>query len=289
MGRAWQRQERRPRHVCGCRQCRSRQDQSHPRIGVMPDGTSRFSIDGKIVAPLLGTSTFSKFHRAARDRDRQDSRGCSPATSAAASTTGSAPFSTLPKWSPASSSVVLGCIGLNVIQGLRLAGADMIIGVDITARSNGASVACIRHPKEVGGGLGRASCQHDKPRCRPDRRRVYVRLHPAMSASCGRPWRRATPGLGSVRHRAPAGPKSPTRPFQLVTGRSGRVRIEAAPAAPTCSKSSILHGWQDRNRSDDHAHDGARDHQTGGSSDAQGREHQECRGILSVGKLRSVQ
>jgi S-(hydroxymethyl)glutathione dehydrogenase/alcohol dehydrogenase len=114
--------------------------------GLMPDGTSRFSFEGKPIHHYMGCSTFANFtvlpeiavakiagravrqdllHRLRRDhgRRRRDQHG---------------------QGRVGSKAIVfgLGGIGLNVIQGLRLAGADMIIGVDLnpTAR-NGASAS----------------------------------------------------------------------------------------------------------------------------------------------------
>src|SRR5262249_42239425 len=72
--------------------------------GVMPDGTSRFSLDGKKLHHYMGTSTFSNFTVLPRSRSPRFARtlpSIRSATSAAASLRGSAPFSTRPRWSPA--------------------------------------------------------------------------------------------------------------------------------------------------------------------------------------------
>src|SRR5213083_2075069 len=104
--------------------------------GVMPDGTSRFSLEGKKLHHYMGTSTFSNFtvlpeiavakidEKAAFDKVCYV--GCGV-------TTGIGAVLNTAKVETGATAVVfgLGGIGLNVIQGLKLAGADMIIGVDL--------------------------------------------------------------------------------------------------------------------------------------------------------------
>jgi S-(hydroxymethyl)glutathione dehydrogenase/alcohol dehydrogenase len=104
--------------------------------GLMPDGTSRFSIGGKPIHHYMGTSTLrttpccrkSRWRKSARTR-----RSTRSATSAAASPPGIGAVINTAKVEQGAKAIVfgLGGIGLNVLQGLRLAGADMIIGVDI--------------------------------------------------------------------------------------------------------------------------------------------------------------
>src|SRR6266550_5488151 len=96
-----------------CKACLSRKTNLCTSIratqgkGVMPDGTSRFSLGGKPIHHYMGTSTFSNFTVL--------------------------PEIALAKVGPGANVVVfgLGGIGLNVIQGARLVGADKIIGVDL--------------------------------------------------------------------------------------------------------------------------------------------------------------
>ena len=104
--------------------------------GLMPDGTSRFSYKGQQVLHYMGCSTFSNFtvlpeiavakidERAAFEKVCYV--GCGV-------TTGIGAVLNTAKVETGATAVVfgLGGIGLNVIQGLRLAGADMIIGVDL--------------------------------------------------------------------------------------------------------------------------------------------------------------
>jgi S-(hydroxymethyl)glutathione dehydrogenase/alcohol dehydrogenase len=119
----------------------------------------------------------------------------------------------------------LGGIGLNVIQGLRLAGADMIIGVDVNndkkAWGERFGMTHFVNPKEVGGDLvpylvnmtkqgadqiGGADYTFD---CTGN---VNV-MRQALEA-CHRGW-----GVSTIIGVAPAGAEISTRPFQLVTGR----------------------------------------------------------------------
>ena len=130
--------------------------------GVMPDGTSRFSLDGKKVHHYMGCSTFSNFTvlpeiavakiRADAPFDKVCYIGCGV-------TTGIGAVINTAKVEPGAKCVVfgLGGIGLNVIQGLRLAGADMIIGVDLNtdkkAWGERFGMTHFVNPKEVDGDL----------------------------------------------------------------------------------------------------------------------------------------
>src|SRR5881392_126091 len=104
--------------------------------GVMPDGTSRFCCDEGVVFHYMGCSTFSNFTvlpEIAVAKVREDAPFDKICYIGCGVTTGiGAVVNTAKVW-PGANVVVfgLGGIGLNVIQGLRLAGADMIIGVDI--------------------------------------------------------------------------------------------------------------------------------------------------------------
>src|SRR5882672_3593381 len=104
--------------------------------GLMPDGSSRFSLGGKKLHHYMGTSTFANYTvvpeislariRADAPFDKVCYIGCGV-------TTGIGAVINTAKVEAGATAVVfgLGGIGLNVIQGLRLAGADMIIGVDL--------------------------------------------------------------------------------------------------------------------------------------------------------------
>lgn len=116
-----------------CQAIRSTQGQ-----GLMPDGTSRFSLDGKRILHYMGCSTFSNFTvlpEIAIAKVREDARfdkicyiGCGVTTGV-----GAVVFDA--RVEPGANVVVfgLGGIGLNVIQGARMIGAGRIIGIDINA------------------------------------------------------------------------------------------------------------------------------------------------------------
>src|SRR5262249_24202073 len=104
--------------------------------GLMPDGTSRFSLEGKKLHHYMGTSTFSNYTvlpEIAIAKIREDAPFDKVCYIGCGVTTGIGAVLNTAKVEPGSKCVVfgLGGIGLNVIQGLRLAGADMIVGVDI--------------------------------------------------------------------------------------------------------------------------------------------------------------
>jgi len=198
--------------------------------GVMPDGTSRFSLDRKKLHHYMGTSTFSNFTvlpEIAVAKIREDAPFDKVCYIGCGVTTGIGAVLNTAKVEPGSKCVVfgLGGIGLNVIQGLRLAGADMIIGVDT---NNGKKewgerfgMTHFVNPKEVGGDLvahlvnmtkhgadqiGGADYTFD---CTGN---VTV-MRQALEA-CHRGW-----GQSIIIGVAPAGAEIATRPFQLVTGR----------------------------------------------------------------------
>ena len=102
----------------------------------MPDGTSRFSLDGKPIHHYMGCSTFSNFTvlpEIAVAKVREDAPFDKICYIGCGVTTGVGAVINTAKVEQGATAVVfgLGGIGLNVIQGLRLAGADMIIGVDL--------------------------------------------------------------------------------------------------------------------------------------------------------------
>src|SRR5213595_1664643 len=103
--------------------------------GMMPDGTSRFSLDGKKLHHYMGTSTFSNFTvlpEIAVAKIREDAPFDKVCYIGCGVTTGIGAVINSAKVEPGAKAIVfgLGGIGLNVIQGLRLVGASMIIGVD---------------------------------------------------------------------------------------------------------------------------------------------------------------
>jgi S-(hydroxymethyl)glutathione dehydrogenase / alcohol dehydrogenase len=198
--------------------------------GVMPDGTSRFSLEGRKLHHYMGCSTFANFTvmpEIAVAKIRSDAPFDKVCYIGCGVTTGVGAVINTAKVEPGAKAIVfgLGGIGLNVIQGLRLAGADMIIGVDTNpARQSWGKRFGMTHfvnPKEVGGELvsylvtltksgadqiGGADYTFD---CTG---KVTV-MRQALEA-CHRGW-----GQSIIIGVAPAGAEIATRPFQLVTGR----------------------------------------------------------------------
>ncbi|MAU40026.1 MAG: S-(hydroxymethyl)glutathione dehydrogenase/class III alcohol dehydrogenase [Kordiimonas sp.] len=114
-----------------CQSIRSTQGQ-----GLMPDGTSRFSIGGKQMFHYMGCSTFSNFTvmpEIALAKIRQDAPFDKVCYIGCGVTTGVGAVVFDAKVEPGSNVVVfgLGGIGLNVIQGAKMVGADRIVGIDI--------------------------------------------------------------------------------------------------------------------------------------------------------------
>src|SRR6202045_207400 len=146
-----------PRKTNLCTAIRTTQGQ-----GVMPDGSSRFSLDGKKLHHYMGCSTFANFTvlpEIAVAKIRDDAPFDKVCYIGCGVTTGIGAVLNTAKVEPGSKCVVfgLGGIGLNVIQGLRLAAADMIIGVDInSARKEWGERFGMTHfvnPKEAGADL----------------------------------------------------------------------------------------------------------------------------------------
>src|SRR5215210_2128559 len=148
-----------------CKSCLSRRTNLCTAIratqgqGLMPDGTSRFACDGGTVFHYMGCSTFSNFTvlpEIAVAKVREDAPFDKICYIGCGVTTGIGAVLNTAKVEPGAKAIVfgLGGIGLNVIQGLRLAGADMIIGVDINnARKPWGERFGMTHfvnPKEVG-------------------------------------------------------------------------------------------------------------------------------------------
>lgn len=104
--------------------------------GLMPDGSSRFSIDGEKVFHYMGTSTFSNYTvvpEIALAKIRKDAPFEKVCYIGCGVTTGIGAVKNTAKVEPGSNVAVfgLGGIGLNVVQGARLVGADKIIGIDL--------------------------------------------------------------------------------------------------------------------------------------------------------------
>src|SRR5687768_15665968 len=107
--------------------------------GVMPDGTSRFSLEGKKLHHYMGCSTFANFTvlpEIAVAKIREDAPFDKVCYVGCGVTTGVGAVINTAKVEPGANVVVfgLGGIGLNVVQGARIAGANMIVGVDINPK-----------------------------------------------------------------------------------------------------------------------------------------------------------
>jgi S-(hydroxymethyl)glutathione dehydrogenase/alcohol dehydrogenase len=195
--------------------------------GVMPDGTSRFSYKGASVHHYMGCSTFSNFTvlpEIAVAKVRSDAPFDKICYIGCGVTTGVGAVLNTAKVEPGAKAIVfgLGGIGLNVVQGLRLAGADMIVGVDLNPERKGwgerFGMTHFVDPKTVSGDLvahlveltgGGADYTFDATG------NVTV-MRQALEA-CHRGW-----GESIIIGVAPAGAEIATRPFQLVTGRVWR-------------------------------------------------------------------
>jgi S-(hydroxymethyl)glutathione dehydrogenase / alcohol dehydrogenase len=195
--------------------------------GLMPDGSSRFSLDGRPVLHYMGTSTFSNYTvlpEIAVAKIREDAPFDKVCYIGCGVTTGIGAVIWTAKVEPGSKVVVfgLGGIGLNVLQGARLAGADMIVGVDLNpAREAVARKFGMTHfvnPAEVEGDLvpylvaltkGGADYTFE---CIGNTKVMRQALECAHKG-----W-----GTSVIIGVAPAGAEISTRPFQLVTGRNWR-------------------------------------------------------------------
>ncbi|UJQ95314.1 S-(hydroxymethyl)glutathione dehydrogenase/class III alcohol dehydrogenase [Mariluticola halotolerans] len=134
-----------PLYTPECRECASCRSQktnlctairSTQGQGLMPDGTSRFKLNGEPIFHYMGCSTFSNFTvlpEIAVAKINPDAPFDKVCYIGCGVTTGVGAVINTAKAEPGCTAVVfgLGGIGLNVIQGLRLIGADMIIGVDL--------------------------------------------------------------------------------------------------------------------------------------------------------------
>ncbi len=206
--------------------------------GLMPDGTSRFSLDGKKLHHYMGCSTFANFTvlpEIAVAKIREDAPFDKVCYIGCGVTTGIGAVLNTAKVEPGAKAIVfgLGGIGLNVIQGLRLAGADMIIGVDINNErkpwGERFGMTHFVNPKEVGGdpgsGAGAGLVAHLVNMTKSGADQIggadytfdctgnVTVMRQALEA-CHRGW-----GVSVIIGVAGAGQEIATRPFQLVTGR----------------------------------------------------------------------
>ena len=192
--------------------------------GVMPDGSSRFSVGGERVFHYMGTSTFANYTvvpEIALAKIREDAPFDKVCYIGCGVTTGIGAVINTAKVEPGANVVVfgLGGIGLNVIQGARLAGANMIVGVDLNdARKPLADKFGMTHfvnPKEVGGDLVPYLVNLTKGGADYSFECIgNVDVMRQALECCHRGW-----GVSVIIGVAGAGQEIKTRPFQLVTGR----------------------------------------------------------------------
>ena len=192
--------------------------------GVMPDGTSRFSCEGSPVMHYMGTSTFANFTvlpEIAVAKIREDAPFEKVCYIGCGVTTGLGAVMNTAKVEAGARCVVfgLGGIGLNVIQGLRLVGAEQIVGVDLNPkRKEIAEKFGMTHfvnPAEVQGDL--VPYLVDLTRGGADYSFECIGNVKVMrqALECAhRGW-----GQSIIIGVAGAGQEIATRPFQLVTGR----------------------------------------------------------------------
>ena len=222
-----------PLYTPECRQCKSclsRKTNLCTAIratqgkGVMPDGTSRFKLGQEAVYHYMGCSTFSNYTvlpEIAVAKIREDAPFEKVCYIGCGVTTGIGAVINTAKVEPGANVVVfgLGGIGLNVIQGARLAGANKIVGVDLNparkALGEKFGMTHFVNPKEVEGDLvahlvsvtdGGADYSFE---CVGN-----VNLMRQALECCHRGW-----GVSVIIGVAGAGQEIKTRPFQLVTGR----------------------------------------------------------------------
>ena len=222
-----------PLYTPECRQCKSclsgktnlctaiRATQGQ---GVMPDGTSRFSLNGETIFHYMGCSTFSNYTvlpEIAVAKIREDAPFDKVCYIGCGVTTGVGAVVNTAAVEAGANCVVfgLGGIGLNVIQGLRMVGADRIVGVDINparqALGEKFGMTHFVNPNEVEGDLipylvdltdGGADYSFE---CIGNVQTMRQALECAH-----RGW-----GVSVIIGVAGAGQEISTRPFQLVTGR----------------------------------------------------------------------
>ncbi len=223
-----------PLYTPECRQCKSclsRKTNLCTAIrgtqgkGMMPDGTSRFSIGGKPIHHYMGCSTFANYTvlpEIALAKIRDDAPFDKVCYIGCGVTTGIGAVINTAKVEAGANVVVfgLGGIGLNVVQGARMVGANMIVGVDVNPAREGLArqfgMTHFVNPKQVKGDLvahlveltgGGADYSFE---CIGN---VDV-MRQALEC-CHRGW-----GVSVIIGVAGAGQEIKTRPFQLVTGRT---------------------------------------------------------------------
>jgi S-(hydroxymethyl)glutathione dehydrogenase / alcohol dehydrogenase len=213
-----------------CKSCLSRKTNLCTAIratqgkGMMPDGTSRFRIGKTPIHHYMGTSTFANhtvLPEIALAKIREDAPFDKVCYIGCGVTTGIGAVFNTAQVEPGANVVVfgLGGIGLNVVQGARIAGADMIIGVDINpsreALGRKFGMTHFVNPKDLAGDLVAHLVELTRGGADYSFECVgNVDLMRQALECCHRGW-----GESIIVGVAGAGQEIKTRPFQLVTGR----------------------------------------------------------------------
>jgi len=192
--------------------------------GVMPDGTSRFSIDGQPIFHYMGTSTFANYTvlpEIALAKIRPDAPFDKVCYIGCGVTTGIGAVINTAKVEPGATVVVfgLGGIGLNVIQGAKMVGANRIVGVDLNegkrALAEKMGMTHFVNPSQIEGDLVRHLVELTDGGADYSFECVgNVKVMRQALECCHKGW-----GVSVIVGVAAAGQEISTRPFQLVTGR----------------------------------------------------------------------
>ena len=194
--------------------------------GLMPDGSSRFSLNGEMVHHYMGTSTFANFTvvpEIALAKIRKDAPFEKICYIGCGVTTGLGAVMNTARVEPGANVAVfgLGGIGLNVIQGARLVGADRIIGVDLNADKRGLAekfgMTDFVNPAEVDDVVAAIVDLTDGGVDYSFECIGNVEVMRQALECCHKGW-----GESIIIGVAGAGQEISTRPFQLVTGRVWR-------------------------------------------------------------------
>jgi S-(hydroxymethyl)glutathione dehydrogenase / alcohol dehydrogenase len=213
-----------------CEYCLSRKTNLCQKIritqgrGVMPDGSSRFSLGGKPILHYMGCSTFANFTvlpEIALAKIREDAPFDKICYVGCGVTTGIGAVLFTAKVEEGANVVVfgLGGIGLNVVQGARIAGADMIVGVDLNpgreALARKFGLTHFVNPKEITGDLVAHLVELTKGGADYSFECIGNVAVMRQALECAhKGW-----GVSTIIGVAGAGQEIATRPFQLVTGR----------------------------------------------------------------------
>lgn len=193
--------------------------------GLMPDGSSRFSIDGQMIHHYMGTSTFANYTvvpEIALAKIRSDAPFDKVCYIGCGVTTGVGAVVNTAKVEPGSNVVVfgLGGIGLNVIQGAKMVGANMIVGVDINPSkrvlAEKLGMTHFVNPQEIEGDVVAYLVELTKGGADYSFECIgNINVMRQALECCHKGW-----GVSVIIGVAGAGEEISTRPFQLVTGRT---------------------------------------------------------------------